>query len=226
MIARLPFGRQKLRGRRVLLLVPLAWSTAAAHVKSCLRDSAAGMARFVQGRRADGVCILNVRRCHPLRAPCHRGVVAQCCCCSLWEKLVLVARVIVAVPDAKVIPHRPAERHHAVDRSILIRSRQSPPCPHFISHPVHDVAVISQRANGCTPALQFSRLCGATALPTRFIPGTFTNQVVSLSHPFFALLSPIKNPKHKLIFPLLNLCRLSRGPAPLAPPSAAGEPQR
>jgi hypothetical protein len=28
--------------------------------------SATGMARFVQSRRADGVCILNVRRCHPL----------------------------------------------------------------------------------------------------------------------------------------------------------------
>ena len=154
------------------------------------------MARFVQGRRADGVCILNVRRCHPLqrRAPCHRGVVAQCSCCSLWEKLVLVARVIVAVPDAKVIPHRPAERRHAVDRSILIRSRQSPPCPHLTSHPVHDVAVISQRANGCTPAMQFSRFCGATALPTRFIPGTFTNQVVSLSHPLLPFSLPSKTP--------------------------------
>jgi small subunit ribosomal protein SAe len=84
------------------------------------KNCESGMARFVQSRRADGVCILNVR--------------------SLWEKLVLVARVIVAVPDPK------------------------------------DVAVISQRANGYTPATQFSRVCGTTALPPRFIPGTFTNQ--------------------------------------------------
>ncbi len=55
-----------------------------------------------------------------------------------------------------------------------------PPLSRFTySHSTHDVAVISQRANGCTPATEFARLAGATALPPRFVPGTFTNQVIT-----------------------------------------------
>jgi hypothetical protein len=87
--------------------------------------------------------------------------------CSLWDKLVLAARVIVAIPDAKVFHPR------ALSPGIYQSCARSAP----LSHCLHAVAVISQRANGYTPATQFSRLCGATALPPRFIPGTFTNQV-------------------------------------------------
>ena len=122
--------------------------------------------------------------------------------------------------------HHPAERHHAVDLSILIRPRQSPPCPHLTSHPVHDVAVISQRANGCTPAMQFSRFCGATALPNRFIPGTFTNQVVSLSLPLLLFSLPSKPPNLSSYFRASStavfragLLRSHRRPSPTLTPT-------
>lgn len=94
----------------------------------------------------------------------------------------LAARVIVAIPDTKVFLSA-----HAIMRTP---SHSAPR-----SHRPHAVAVISQRANGYTPATQFSLLCGTTALPPRFIPGTFTNQV-----PRPSLHSNAHFPEHHLHF--------------------------
>jgi len=85
------------------------------------RNLVSAMKDYVYRRQQDGVYVINLER--------------------TWQKLVLAARIIVAVENPQ------------------------------------DVVVLSGREQGQRPALKFATYTGCKALPGRFTPGTFTNQI-------------------------------------------------